>query len=634
MKNKLFLLLTFVLCADMLSAQIINKEPLSERITGYKMDVSLDDTEKTVSGSMEAFWVNNTDETVPDIQLHMYMNAFKSKNTTMYKEMQSSPGNSKMQCGWIDINSFKDDKGEDLMPLIKYIQPDDGNVSDSTVIRIVLPEPVLPGDTVRIFVDFTTKLPLCSHRTGYNDDFFFVGQWFPKFGVYEPKGMRYSDGAWNCHQFHANSEFYSDHSVYEVNITTPLEYVVGTGGIMLSENKSGETKTQLWRAEDIVDFAWTAYPDYLEFTDTWKDVNIRLLLPPEKKNQVQRHFVAIKNALDFFTKNVGPYPWPYMTIVDPPAKGGGSDGMEYTTLFTTGSMLNMPKQVLISEMVTVHEFGHAYFMGILATNEFEEPWMDEGINTFFEERIMDSYWTPDAGYVNTPFIKLSDKTVNRMSYLWSNSRSFVSNDNDSWSYPNYSYSMMSYSKAGTWLYSLMGVVGEETTNEIFREYYRRWAFKHPCATDFIDVVNDVVTKRHGDAYGENMNWFFDQVLYGTQICDYRVSNIYNVNTEKGTESTVFLSRDGDMIMPIEVLIHFSNGDEQLEYWDGKERYKSFEYLRGKGTKVTWVKIDPEYKNRMDANFTNNSKTLERDKNPIKKMANKLMAWLQVYLLMF
>ena len=169
---------------------------------------------------------------------------------------------------------------------------------------------------------------------------------------------------------------------------------------------------------------------------------------------------------------------------------------------------------------------------------------------------------------------------------------------------------------------------------LFREYYRRWAFKHPCATDFIDVVNDVVTKRHGDAYGENMNWFFDQVLYGTQICDYRVSNIYNVNTEKGTESTVFLSRDGDMIMPIEVLIHFSNGDEQLEYWDGKERYKSFEYLRGKGTKVTWVKIDPEYKNRMDANFTNNSKTLERDKNPIKKMANKLMAWLQVYLLMF
>ena len=90
---------------------------------------------------------------------------------------------------------------------------------------------MIPGDTVFIKVVFETKLPLITRRTGYSDDFYFVAQWFPKFGVYEPAGMRYAaKGAWNCHQFHANSEFYSNHSLYDVNITVPKEYVVGTGG--------------------------------------------------------------------------------------------------------------------------------------------------------------------------------------------------------------------------------------------------------------------------------------------------------------------------------------------------------------------------------------------------------------------
>ena len=159
---------------------------------------------------------------------------------------------------------------------------------------------------------------------------------------------------------------------------------------------------------------------------------------------------------------MGRYPWPYITVVDPPTKGQASGGMEYTTLFTSQSFDFMPDYFYLPETVTVHEFGHAYFMGILATNEFEEPWMDEGMNTFFEHRIMDHYWGERTSMINHPVFGISDKMTGRIAYVASPSKSFVSNNEYSWNYPNETYSIMSYMKASLWLYSLMGIVGEDT----------------------------------------------------------------------------------------------------------------------------------------------------------------------------
>ncbi|MGI5913840.1 MAG: M1 family metallopeptidase [Bacteroidales bacterium] len=635
MKRCLLILLSFQFLAGITVAQIINPVALSDRVTGYKIDAVLDPSTKIVSGKMEAYWVNISDNEVVDIMMHLYMNAFKSGNTTMYKELGSLPGQKRENLGWIEILSFTGEDGLDLMPNISFISPDDGNPNDSTVLRVLLPAPARPGDTVKIYVDFDTKLPLCTRRTGFNEDFFFVAQWFPKFGVYEPAGMRYSDGAWNCHQFHANSEFYSNHSLYEVNITAPSEYVVGSCGLLLSETDDGSSKTGRWRAEDIVDFAWTAWPGYEVYSDKWNHVNISLLIPAKRSKQVERQFNAVKNGLEFFTENVGRYPWPYITVVDPPTKGQASGGMEYTTLFTSQSFDFMPDYFYLPETVTVHEFGHAYFMGILATNEFEEPWMDEGMNTFFEHRIMDHYWGEQTSMINHPVFGISDKMTGRIAYVASPSKSFVSNNEYSWNYPNETYSIMSYMKASLWLYSLMGIVGEDTMNNIFREYYNRWAFKHPCATDFIDVVNDVVSKDHGDKFGENMDWFFGQTLYGTGVCDYEVVDIRNVKSVLNPgriESTIFLSNKGDLCLPVEVLVGFDDGTEVVEQWNGKGEYKELTFSGEK--KVEWTKIDPDYKNRLDIDFINNSMSLKRDKIPIRRITDKIMMVIQFFLFAF
>ena len=240
---------------QLLYPQIINPKPLSQRITYYKLEVELDPVAKTVSGTMDAFWVNPSSDVVPDIQLHMYLNAFSSNKSTFYKESDGSPGTEEIDYGWVKIKSMTDRKGNDLKSIMKYISPDDNNPDDMTVLDVPLPEAAKPGDTVFIKVSFVSKLPTLTHRTGFKDDFFFVGQWFPKFGVYEPAGMRYAvKGGWNCHQFHYNSEFFSNHSVYDVKITVPKEYVIGTGGILLDEKGEGEKKgdkVRRWKGRKV-----------------------------------------------------------------------------------------------------------------------------------------------------------------------------------------------------------------------------------------------------------------------------------------------------------------------------------------------------------------------------------------------
>ncbi len=652
MKRALILFFLFFYCLAV-PAQVIFYEPLSERITGYDMDVELDPEAKTISGSMEAYWVNNSDHSVPDVQMHMYLNAFRSNKTTFYSENHGSPGIRKEDYGWIEINNIINRKGADLKKYMKYIQPDDGNPYDKTVLQLLLPEPVAPGDTAFFYIDFISKLPSSIRRTGFSDDFFFVAQWFPKFGVYEKKGMRMAEeDGWNCHQFHSSSEFYSNHSIYKVRIKVPEKFVVGSGGQMISEEVNDEGyKIIHYRAEDIVDFAWTAWPGYKEHEDQWEHVKIRFLYPPGREDQVERQITAVKNALEYFDERVGPFPWPHLTFVDPPTKGSGAGGMEYTTIFTSSSMPNIPDYIHMPEMVTIHEFGHAYFMGILATNEFEEPWMDEGINSYWEARILDHYYGPGKGMVSHSRFYLSDTEMQRIGYVHAANRMVSDNTPFSWEYPHGSYSMLSYQKASTLLLTLQGIIGEETMDEIFREYYREWAFGHPATMDFINVANRVVREMHGDKYGEDLNWFFDQTLFGTGICDYKLAGISNYKDRsfRGMEKTdtagmvvlrddtsgdslytsvVRIERLGEVRLPVEVLVRFEDGTEVREFWHGNGRYRDFEYSGY--TKVVEAVIDPEYKITMDVNYINNSYTIKPDKVPQKRILRKLATLMQFF----
>ena len=219
MKRLLFLLLllrvTLVTLAQ--SAKPIFKTPLSPRLANYQIDVALDPTTKKITGRETLTWTNPSNDIIRELQFHLYLNAFRNDKSTFMREsggqLRGETIDKKAKIdpyGSIDIVSMKTRDGEPLA--YQFFQPDDQNTNDHTVVRVPLSKPVGPGETIVLDISFRAKLPKIFARTGFSKDFFLIGQWFPKIGVYEPAGTRYSKaGQWNCHQFHAHSEFYADY---------------------------------------------------------------------------------------------------------------------------------------------------------------------------------------------------------------------------------------------------------------------------------------------------------------------------------------------------------------------------------------------------------------------------------------
>ena len=618
-------------------------QPLSPRFANYQIDVTLDPATKKLTGRETLTWRNPSQDAIRELRFHLYLNAFRNEKTTFMRESGGQLRGTEIDrnadqnpYGSIDVLSMKA-RGRGTAPAetlaYEFIQPDVANPDDHTVIRVPLSKPVGPGETIVLDISFRAKLPKIFARTGYSRDFFLVGQWFPKIGVYEPAGTRYATvGQWNCHQFHADSEFYADYGVYDVHMTLPKTYWVSATGLFQSEkaHKNG-TKTVVYHAEDVVDFAWTASPHFQVVNDVWKrpsggEVSLELAMQPEHRAQAGRHLAAAKAALSYFDKHLGRYPFPNLTIVDPPLHASGSFGMEYPTFITAGTAWGVPKGARFPEMVTVHEFGHQYFMQLLASNEFEEAWLDEGFNQYYESRIMDATYGPHASVIDLFGFRMGDLEMARDSYVHQNNPAIGSSFGNTWQLPAGQYGVLTYMKTATWLRTLDGLVGRPIMDEIMQTYFIRWKFKHPNGQDFIDIVNEIVPKRLGTKYGPNMNWFFAQVLYGDNVFDYELRSIKNRKQGKQQQSTITVQRNGDGVVPVEVLVHFDDGKETLLTWDGKTRQQQFTLTQN--AKVHWATVDPKQKIYMDTNLNNNSLTLSPSTAPAAKFATKFLFWVE------
>ncbi|WP_375444173.1 M1 family metallopeptidase [uncultured Fibrella sp.] len=619
--------------------------PLSSRNANYRIDVRLNTDTKRMDGKQTLTWQNTSPDVIRELQFHLYLNAFKDANSTFMRESggqlrgdaldKSKPEN----FGWTKLTALTDRRtGESLLGQMQFIQPDDltsgtFNPDDRTVIRVPLSRPVAPGETIVLDMVFQAKLPKIFARTGFSNDFFLVGQWFPKIGVYEPAGMRGRRiGGWNCHQFHAHSEFYADYGTYDVAITTPQPFRIGATGQQTNEqaNRDG-TRTTRWHADDVIDFAWTASPHYELIDSQWKGksgvpVTIRLMMQPEHSDQAQRHLDAAKAALSYFDTYLGRYPYSTLTIVDPPLRASGAAGMEYPTFITAGTSWAIPDGLRFPEMVTVHEFGHQYFMLLLASNEFEEAWLDEGFNQYYEGRIMDATFGPQRGMVDWFGFRMGDLEASRDGYVHLDNPAISPSYGNVWQLPSSYYGELTYSKTATWLRTLDGLVGRSVMDEIMQTYFSRWRFRHPNAQSFIDVVNEVVPRRLGakwPGYGSDMSWFFYQVLFGDQVCDYKLARLTN---HTGSPATLRIDRLGDMHLPVEVLVHFDDGREEMLYWDGKARTHTVSPTQ-KG-RVAWAQVDPKQKLYMDVNVINNSLSVSPSDAPAAKYATKFLFWVE------
>lgn len=634
---------------------------LSPRIANYEMHVDLDHEAKMIEAKEHITWINSSPDTLEEIRMYMYLNAFKNTSTTFLHGIGNMFGDdmSKRQpheWGWIEVNEVSQKGSEGIISLEDqkaYIQPDDGNPHDQSVLQIKLTDAVLPGDTLLLNLNFTAKMPKTVVRSGYSkDDFFLFVHWFPQLGVYEQDTA--GNWGWNCHQFHRSTEFYSDFGTYEVTIKAADHLVLGASGCLMEESYHDDgTILRTYYVEDVIDFAWTAYPCFDIFEEEWNDIQIRLLIPQEHSHLADRYLLSMRQSLEYLHEHVGPYPYPIITIMDPPVHALRSGMMEYPTFITCGSFAQIPEGLRSLEGLVAHEFCHQYFMGMLASNEKEEAWLDEGLVTYFEDRIIDHYYGEKGGYYDLWGYRSGNKEKTRTEYTGMPNPKIGIGALPGWELDRNSYKQLVYAKTATTLHSLQGILGDETTDIIFQRYFEQWKFKHPRGGDFIAVVNEVVKERHGDQFGENMDWLFEQCIYDTKVCDYAVDGIFNVRYASGQgifdqenggkvyqsgkldeqlTSTVTLVRLGELIFPLDVEIVFKDGSKKTEYWSGVERKKEFSYLGS--VPIVSAHIDPQQKVLMDLNLLNNSKTLQPSKAVRNKYVIKSIFWIQTLLQTF
>jgi hypothetical protein len=618
-------------------------------IASYQITCRLDAEKKTVEGTEVLTWKNNTSRPASTLRFHLYLNAFRNTLSTLWKESRGDHRDGRLPDSWgsIEIRRMTGSDGADLLPALRFVSPDDGNPDDRTVAEVILGKPVAPGETISIAMDFLSRLPRVSVRTGYKDDFFMVAQWFPKIGVFEEAG-------WNCHQYHATSEFFSDFGNYDVSIDVPRRFrgKVGATGRRVDEREtSGGRVLYRFRQDGVHDFAWTADPGYLVLEDAFReaglgDVQLTLLLQPEHSGQAERYFKAAKAALSGYGRILGPYPYSTLTIVDPPWGAHGAGGMEYPTLITGGTSWSAPKSVQRPEGVTVHEAGHQFFYGLLASNEFEEPWLDEGFNTYMTDRVLQGTYGNDRVELNV-FGLHFPLGIDIHHPLDTNRRYFETADWDVLASPSWkfrdrkSYGGLVYSKTALTLATLERMMGTPAMDKTLRLYSDRWRFRHPTTKDFIAAVRD--------ATGEDWGWFFDRTFFSSGVVDYAVAEAVSEQAKpprglfekdgtlgdavpaslarpKGYDSVATVVRRGDVAMPVDVLLRFEGGHVHRSRWDGQARWTRFRVANG--PRLLEAVVDPDEKILLDADRTNNGRRPEADPRAATRWTARAVFWVQ------
>ena len=598
--------------------------PLSTRVVAYQIQAKLVPHEHKINASEVLTYKNLTGKPLQAFPFHLYLNAFQPQSTFMtevrlYGTRGNGPGSEwdPKHFGSETVTKLEADGIGDLTNQMKFIHPDDNNAEDRSVFQVTLPRPIAPGDSVTFRMDFVDVMPEVVERTGYKRDFYMVGQWFPKVGVWW-------HGAWNCHQFHATTEFFADFGTFDVRLTVPKDEVMGAAGDLVSTtNNSDGTKTLTYHSEDVHDFSWTASPHFTDVEDSWTGstgtIKIHVLMSPGDRATAPRYVHALKGTLAYYDKNVGPYPYDRITVVDPPHGAEDAGGMEYPTLITAGTSWWMPKGLLLPEVVVAHEFGHQYWYGMVATNEFENAWMDEGINSYEEVKVMASLYGSGTSMLNFPFAQEGDAESQRTSYL--TIPVFDPLARFGWQYAgDESYGAITYGKTATVLLTLEKLIGPDKMREAMHQYFLRYRFTHPAPEDFLKTIEQVS--------GSNLDWYFNQAVYGTNILDYEIADVHSDEADwweagpggKPTfRSYVMVHRNGDFIFPVKVKVTFDDGSSTSESWDGRDRWIRYTYDRN--SQVSSAQIDPDHDVFLDRNFFNNSRTVHADDRATHKLLN-------------
>lgn len=506
----------------------------------YRIDAALDPATRMLRGTEEIRWTNPTDEPVASLPLHLYLNAFSHTRSTWLREatIQRFEADDYLVVdpdpwGYSDLRSVRV-RGPDgeRDATFRPIQPDDGNPFDRSLFDVTLPAPVPPGGEITISIEFEARLPVPIARTGGSRDFFLVGQWFPKIGVIEPKGVRHAPKARRAaRQFHGQTEFYADFADFDVTFAVPQGFLVGATGRAEGEPKADEAGLVKVRHKQraVHDFALVVGKDLRDVVARHAPkgggpaVDVRYIATAGSEHQIPALRASIEGALDVMGSRIGPYPYDVLTVIMMPFWASRTSGMEYPTLIT--SLPSDPmwdraplRGTKFQEQTAIHEFGHQYFYGLLASNEQEESFLDEGFNSYWEVEIMKALYGEHAsvGTVLGRPLRAGDMRSIGLAMKADDIHEPM-RKGPSWLYAPETYGVQSYPRSAVTFATAAALFGQDKVDKVFAEYFRRFAFQHPDTEDFLAVA--------ADAGGAPVAAFFREAFEREEIPDYRVDEV-------------------------------------------------------------------------------------------------------------
>ncbi|MCS3800162.1 M1 family metallopeptidase [Niastella sp. OAS944] len=509
------------LCAFLMIAVLpqigLSQKDYWQQEVRYDIQVALNDKQHSLKGDLLVEYINNSPDTLNYIWFHLWPNAYKDKNTALAKQLAQEKDNVKK----VLIN----DPGY-ISNLHWKINGQNAKTEDDTanidMVKLVLAQPLLPGKQITITTPFTVKLPSYYSRSGYTNKQFMVCQWYPKPAVYDRTG-------WHQFPYLDQGEFYSEYGSFKVNITVPAEYVVGATGTLQTrdelmrykeiglENNNGKAtqyktatpgklKTLQYYGERIHDFAWFAGKDFIIRYDTLqlteRDTVEVFSYGQTSGNKTWKNSTSyIKDAVRHYSKWIGQYPYPVVQAVEGP-KNLSSGGMEYP-MITLITSPNAKEEEM--DAVITHEVGHNWFYGILGSNERDNPWMDEGLNTYFQFRYEAEKYRSNtilASMIPKDLKELSEPDFQARIYevlnsipadkpITTGSTGFTNKDD---------YGIVVYVKTAVWMFIMENVLGRDVLDKALQSYFTKWQFKHPQPEDF--------KKELELASGQNLDKYF------------------------------------------------------------------------------------------------------------------------------
>ena len=525
----------------LIASSVMAQADYFQQEVNYKIEVSLDDQNHTLTGNIEMTYVNNAPDPLKKIYLHLWPNAYQNRNTAFAKQKVRQGdtefyfSNKKERGGFSNLNFTVDGKPQE----IEY------DAKNPDIALLKLSKPLASGSSIVIETPFTLKIPASFSRLGHVGESYQMTQWYPKPAVYDRDG-------WHPMPYLDMGEFYSEFGSFDVKITLPENYVVGATGTLQTDaekeflrkkvsesnvklaglteasmlspdtfpTSSPQTKTLHYQAERVHDFAWFADKRFMvqrssvrlasgKSVDTWAyftktEVNLW-------KDEAIKY---LDRSVKFYSELVGEYPYPHATAVQSALSAGG--GMEYPMITVIG--LSGTAQAL-DEVIT-HEVGHNWFYGILATNERDHPWMDEGLNSYYDHRYRDQYYNKSRFSDNGGdfFFAGSPIDLLELGYLHQARRKedqAPETHSDDFKYIN--YWLGAYEKPAVVFRWLEKYLGTEKFDVAMRGFYDTWKFRHPQPEDLRNYLENATDKK--------LNWLFDNLIDGIDHQDYAIQNI-------------------------------------------------------------------------------------------------------------